>query len=146
VAGISHFVVEYMTNTFETPIRIAVIDDDASVRKAVCRLLRSYNYDCKAYDSAEKALDDPALNTAQCLVVDVQLLGMNGFDFRDQLRREGLRIPCLFITAHAQTGSPEWVRALGNSPCVVKPFDESQLLTAIQAAVEQQTPRPPVVP
>ncbi len=80
------------------------------------------------------ALADPALTSVQCLVIDVQLPGMNGFALRDRL---GVRVPCLFITAHSETGSPDWVRSIGNNPCVIKPFDESQLLEAIQRAVEQ---------
>ena len=113
------------------PIKIALVDDDASVRSAVCRLLRSHDYTCKAYESAESALADPALVGADCLVLDVQLSGMSGFAFRDRLLRDGVLVPCLFITAHADTESPEWVRSIGPNPCIIKPFDESQLLSAI---------------
>jgi FixJ family two-component response regulator len=117
--------------------RIALIDDDPSVRSAVSRLLRSHDYACTVYESAEMALADPSLISAQCLVIDVQLSGMNGFALRDGLGRDGIHIPCIFITAHADTGSPDWARAIGNNPCVIKPFDESQLLEAIQKAVTQ---------
>ena len=117
--------------------RVALIDDDASVRSAVSRLLRSYDYICNAYESAEAALDDPDLTSAQCLVIDVQLSGMNGFALRDRLLHSGVHIPCLFITAHAETSAPDWVRGIGNCLCVIKPFDESQLLEAILTAVKQ---------
>jgi FixJ family two-component response regulator len=120
------------------PIRIALIDDDASVRGAVSRLLRSHDYACNAYESAESALADSNLRRADCLVLDVQLSGMNGFALRDRLLRDGIRIPCLFITAHAETDSPEWIRAIGNNPCVIKPFDETQLLAAIHKQLENQ--------
>jgi FixJ family two-component response regulator len=111
---------------------IAIVDDDASVRSAVARLLRSYDFICATYDCAESALADPQLAAAQCAIIDVQLSGMNGFAFRDCLVRQGIRIPYLFITAHPETGSPEWVQAVGDVPCIRKPFDGSQLLAAIQ--------------
>jgi FixJ family two-component response regulator len=132
-----------MTDTANNVIRIGLIDDDASVRSAVSRLLRSYNYSCTGYDSAESALADPHLSDMNCLVVDVQLSGMSGFALRDRLQQAGSELPCLFITAHAETDSAEWVRSLGPNPCVIKPFDESQLLTAIDDLLDQhKTPSP----
>lgn len=113
-------------------IHIALIDDDSSVRKAVCRLLRSHDYACSAYESAESALDDPALAEMQCLVIDIQLSGMSGFDLRDRLQKSGLSIPSLFITAHADSNSPDWTQSIGDTPCVQKPFDEAQLLSVIE--------------
>jgi FixJ family two-component response regulator len=133
-----------MSDTANNAIRIGLIDDDASVRSAVARLLRSYSYSCKGYDSAESALADPCLPDMNCLVVDVQLSGMSGFALRDRLRQSGFAVPCLFITAHAETDSAEWARSLGPNPCVIKPFDESQLLTAIDDLLDQhKTPSPP---
>ena len=127
-----------MTDKAKEPIRIALIDDDASVRSAVSRLLRSHDYACKAYESAESALPDPGLSCVDCMVLDVQLSGMDGFALRDRLLRDGIRIPCLFITGHAETDSPEWKRAIGDNPCVIKPFDEGQLLAAIHQQLEHQ--------
>lgn len=128
-----------MDDKANNAIKIALIDDDASVRSAVSRLLRSHNYACRGYESAESALADPGLPEMHCLVVDVQLSGMNGFAFRDRLLRDGILIPCLFITAHAETDSAEWKLAIGNHPCVIKPFDESQLLTAIDKLLENRS-------
>jgi FixJ family two-component response regulator len=119
-------------------ITVALVDDDAAVRRAVSRLLRSHNYACVAYESAEAALADPELSRADCLVLDVQLSGMNGFALRDRLLRDGNQTPCLFITAHAGDNSPDWIRSVGNHPCVIKPFDESQLLAAIQTLLENR--------
>lgn len=119
-------------------ITIALVDDDASVRRAVARLLRSHDYACVAYESAEAALADSGLSQADCLVLDVQLSGMNGFSLRDRLLRDGIQTPCIFITAHAETNSPEWIRSVGNQACVIKPFDEAQLLSAIQTLLENR--------
>lgn len=121
------------------PTRIALIDDDASVRSGVSRLLRSHDYVCRSYESAESALADPDLADMDCLVIDVQLSGMNGFALRDRLLRDGVLVPCLFITAHADTDSGEWIRSVGTSLCVIKPFDESQLLAAIHKLLEDRS-------
>jgi FixJ family two-component response regulator len=120
-----------MNDTASKTLRITLVDDDTSVRSAVSRLLRSNNYACKAYESAESALADPGFTTGDCLVLDVQLSGMNGFALRDRLREMGSPTPCLFITAHPETASAEWQQAVGDSPCLTKPFEESQLLAAI---------------
>ena len=68
----------HMNDTASRNLRITLVDDDASVRSAVSRLLRSNNYTCKTYESAESALADPGFTTGDCLVLDVQLSGMNG--------------------------------------------------------------------
>jgi len=127
-----------MNDTANNVTRIGLIDDDASVRSAVSRLLRSHNYACTGYESAESALADPSLSDMHCLVVDVQLSGMSGFALRDRLQLDGIAVPCLFITAHADTDSPEWIRSLGRNPCVIKPFDESQLLAAIDRLLDSR--------
>lgn len=134
--------VREMTNQLEGSIRIAVIDDDASLRSAVSRLLRSHNYACKVYESAEAALADPDLAAMHCLVIDIQLSGMSGFALRDRLVGSGVRVPFLFITAHAETSSPEWMRAIAGNPCVIKPFDEAQLLEAIHHVLEKRVRLP----
>jgi FixJ family two-component response regulator len=131
-----------MIDKAKEPIRIALIDDDASVRSAVSRLLRSHDYACKSYESAESALADPELGRADCMVLDIQLSGMDGFAMRDRLLQDGVLTPCLFITAHADTDSPEWKRAIGNNPCVIKPFDESQLLTTIHDLLDNRSHPP----
>ena len=80
---------EQMSDTAPKTLRITLVDDDPSVRSAVSRLLRSNNYACKTYESAESALIDPDFAGVDCLVLDVQLSGMNGFALRDRLREMG---------------------------------------------------------
>ena len=132
-----------MNDTAPNTLRITLVDDDPSLRSAVSRLLRSNNYTCKAYESAESALADPDFSHVDCLVLDVQLSGMNGFALRDRLREMGSPTPCLFITAHPATGSAEWNQAVGDSPCLTKPFEESQLLAAIDGLVTGHSLHPP---
>jgi FixJ family two-component response regulator len=112
--------------------RIGVVDDDLSVRRAVARLLRANGYTCVTYESAEVALTDPALLRLNCIVIDIQLGGMNGFEFRDRLDSLGVHIPSLFITAHV---GPDLPGHLGNSLLLIKPFEEEQLMASIKLSI-----------
>lgn len=129
-------------DTGSKSLRISLVDDDASVRSAISRLLRAHNFICKAYDSAESALADADFASADCLVLDVQLSGMNGFALRDRLRQSGKTTPCLFITAGTDIDSVEWKLAIGNSPCLSKPFGESQLVEAIDGLLKDHDHTP----
>ena len=85
-------------------IRIAVVDDDASVRKALARLLTASSFDTKTYGSAREFMDKfMDLGTAippQCLVLDLHMPELSGLDLQHQLRRAGINIPtCLLYTS-----------------------------------------------
>lgn len=110
--------------------RIGVIDDDLSVRRAVGRLLRANGYSCVTYESAENALTDPALFHMNCIIIDIQLGGMNGFAFRDRLDSLGVNIPRLFITAHLESDLPG---RLGDCVLLIKPFEENELIASIKS-------------
>ena len=123
------------TQDFFPLIWIAVIDDDASVRSGVSRLMRSQDFVCTTFESGEAALADPYIRDADCVILDIQLPGMNGFETRDWMEALGLRIPVIFITAHPDTGSPEWWILLKDSTCLSKPFEASDLIAAIHLAL-----------
>lgn len=112
--------------------KIALVDDDASVRKAIGRLLRTHGYDCVAYESAESALADPRLREASCLVLDLELGGMDGFKLRDLLSTLGSLVPHIFVTAHSDQDWPDWNAQLSASPCLSKPVDEQLLISEIE--------------
>jgi FixJ family two-component response regulator len=111
---------------------VALVDDETSVLSAISRLLRSHDFECLTYTSAESALTDPKLLQAQCIILDIQLPGMDGFALRDTIRNAGSRIPCFFITAHLDVESPEWNRRIGDTPYLLKPFDGVQLIMTIE--------------
>jgi FixJ family two-component response regulator len=115
--------------------RIGLVDDDPSVRRAVSRLLRSHGYECVAYESAETALADPDLPNLDCLVLDIELLGMDGFDLRDRLRDRGARIPHVFLTAHSESDYRDWATRMGDSSYLTKPVEEEQLLSSIERLI-----------
>ena len=114
------------------PLTLVVVDDDEDVRTALRRLLRSMGHDVQVFASAEEYEDRPA--AADCLIVDLRLPGLNGFELRDRLRSRGSLIPIVFITGD---GGPRPGDTLANAdtPALAKPFNDSDLLAAIARAV-----------
>jgi FixJ family two-component response regulator len=119
----------YVISTPTVKTRVGLIDDDLSVRRALGRLLRIHGYWCVSYDSAEAALSDPAFPEMNCLIVDVQLGGMNGFELGNRLDALEIYMPRIFITAHMEPDLPEHSP---DSILLIKPFDESQLIALIE--------------
>jgi len=116
-------------------VRIALIDDELSMRKAIGRLLRSNGYACVTYDSGEAALADPELLRMDCLVVDIHLGGINGFELCEHIHRLGSRIPHIFITAHIGANFPEYPLLTDKTILLIKPFDESDLMESIERSL-----------
>ena len=110
---------------------ISVVDDDVSIRRSMMRLLHSHGYECTAYDSAESALADSSLLKADCLLIDIELCGMNGFKLRDRLRTLRPQLPHIFITAHSDASFPSLTQTAGDSLCLTKPVDENLLIASI---------------
>jgi FixJ family two-component response regulator len=80
-------------------LRIIVVEDDASMRRAMARLLNAAGYESVEFGSAEALLRSEAAEAAGCVVSDLQLPAMSGFDLVDQLRRRHGRVPTVFVTA-----------------------------------------------
>lgn len=116
-------------------VRVGLIDDDASVRRAVARLLQTHGYSCVAYDSAEMALADPNLLGMNCIIVDVQLGGMNGFELCEQLDALGPRIPRIFITAHTESDLGDYADRWSDAMLLTKPFEEDRLIASIECCM-----------
>lgn len=114
---------------------ICVIDDDASVRRALQRLLVAQGFTVEVFASAEDFLESDYRTTAACLVVDVHLGGMSGFELHDQLIALGARIPVVFITAHDDAPTRERARQAGAAGYFRKPFDGELLIRAILTAL-----------
>ena len=118
---------------------IGVVDDDAAVRRGLERLLGACGYHVETYESAVEFLDHSGMNTADCIVLDVRMPGMSGFDLHRRLVHDRYQLPTIFITAHVGSATPCTIHA-GQSPrLLMKPFDEDALLSAIQDAL-QETP------
>lgn len=111
--------------------RVAVVDDDDAVRRALGRFLRVTGHQVRTYASAEEFLG-AAPNEVDCLVLDVYLGGMTGYDLHSLLMAEGQAPPTVFVTAHDDVMLGTTLRADGE--CLRKPFDDDHLLGAIARA------------
>src|SRR5262245_34403339 len=95
--------------------RIAVVDDDHSVRKALCRLLRSVDFEADAYGSGREFLDAFRDKTPDCLVLDLRMPEMSGLELQRHLIDSGVRLPTVIITGHDEPGVREECIAAGAS-------------------------------
>jgi len=124
--------------TADTPLRcISIVDDDASIRDALKSLMRSVRFNVEAFASAEEFLASRRLNDTSCLILDVNLPGMSGFDLQNHLNIERPGIPIIFITAHADESSRQRALKAGAIDFLGKPVRRETLFKAIQAAIEQ---------
>lgn len=110
---------------------IAIVDDDASVRRSLLRVVRSAGYEAEIFASAREFLAWLPRNRAACLVLDVHMSDMNGFDLQDRLA-----VPVIFITAHDDAGTLERIEKSGAAGHLRKPFDPATVLSAIHRAVQ----------
>lgn len=118
-----------------TSVVISVVDDDPSVRRALRRLVKSAGYTVETFASAREFLDSSPEGRSVCLVLDIQMEGMSGFDLQERLAAERSAIPVIFITAHDDTATRERIRKSGVAGYLRKPFEDLTLLDAIRAAV-----------
>jgi len=109
---------------------IAIVDDDASVRRSLLRVVRSAGYNAEAFASARAFLEWLSTGHAACLVLDVQMQGMSGFDLQERLA-----VPIVFITAHDDASTRARIEKSGATALLRKPFDAATVLNAIRRAV-----------
>jgi FixJ family two-component response regulator len=119
------------------PPRISIVDDDASIREALKSLMRSVQYDVEAFASAEAFLASERSNDTSCLILDLYLPGMNGFDLQNHLNSEQRGIPVIFITAHADEVSRQRALKAGAIDLLSKPVRREPLFKAIQSAIQR---------
>jgi FixJ family two-component response regulator len=117
-----------------TPL-VAIVDDDASLRRALGRLVRAAGFAVKTFASAEEFLASDRSVPPRCLVLDVRLGGMGGFELHGCLNEAGTSPPVIFITAHDDVATRERARRAGASHYLRKPFDEDALIDAIHRAI-----------
>jgi FixJ family two-component response regulator len=115
---------------------ISIVDDDRSVRRALRRLVQAAGYSVETFASGLEFLDSRPSGRIACLVLDVHLDGMSGFDVHARLVAAGAVIPTIFITAHDDAPTRERVRHASAAAYLPKPFDKRALLDAIASAVD----------
>ena len=118
--------------------KIYVIDDDESVRKAFKRLLRSVNFEAETFASAEEFLKSQKPNKNSCIIIDIQMPGLTGFDLQRKLMALGSQIPVIVISASDDAQIREQARELGAVAFFRKPIDDQALLDAISWAIAQR--------
>ena len=116
---------------------IAVVDDEAALCEALESLLRSAGFSPMTFPSAEAFLASEHGKGAGCLILDVRLPGMSGLELQQHLANSGSQIPIVFITAQEDGDGQLQAQALrgGALACLRKPFDDEDLLRALQSAV-----------
>lgn len=118
--------------------KVHVVDDDASVRRSIARLLRSSGYQVETYASAEEFIASPGNGSEPgCLVLDIQLPGSTGVDLHERLLGINSKLGVVFISGHGDI--PTSVKAIkkGAVDFLPKPFDEADLLAAVSQALSQ---------
>jgi FixJ family two-component response regulator len=113
---------------------VAVVDDDAIMRKSLLRLLDAHGFAARGFASAEAFLDDENATEAACLVLDVNLDGLSGIELRRQLTASGNSLPVIFITALGDEASEREATASGCVAYLHKPFPGKLLIGAIDKA------------
>jgi FixJ family two-component response regulator len=111
---------------------ISIVDDDLSVRRALRRLVHSAGYLVETFASAREFLGSTPSTASACLVLDIYLEGMNGFELQERLAADRVTIPIIFMTAHDDAATRERIRRSGAAGYLGKPFDGQVLLDAIR--------------
>ena len=114
---------------------VSVVDDDESVRDSLPDLLRLFGFAAQGFSSAEAFLASDVVDQTSCLLLDIAMAGMSGLDLQQELKRRRLRIPIVFITAQGDETLRPRLLARGAAGCLFKPFSESALLEALDAAL-----------
>jgi FixJ family two-component response regulator len=117
------------------PLRVAILDDDQSVRTAISRVLNASGMEATSYASSMELLNAVGEKAPDCVVLDLQMPGMTGTDVLHYFTHAGIRTPIIIVTAHDELGSPEACFAAGATAYLRKPLDADELIRAIGKAV-----------
>jgi FixJ family two-component response regulator len=126
--------------TQDAAVVVAVVEDDASARKALGRLLEAGGFEPALFDSAEAFIETPPLTAPLCLILDVQLGGMSGIDLQRRLRREGSDLPIIVTTGLREDSIRSLAEKNGCAGFLFKPFNADRLLALIASISRQARP------
>jgi len=116
---------------------IAIVDDDPSVRRGLQRLIRSAGWKAETFASAQEFLARSRAESPNCVLLDLQLPGLNGLDLQKRMAEIDLGVPIVFLTGHGDIPASVQAMKAGAVEFLTKPVDEQELLRAIQEAVER---------
>jgi FixJ family two-component response regulator len=113
---------------------ISVVDDDKSMRRMLVRIIGSAGLDVEAFASAEELLESGHIGDSACLILDVRLPGINGFDLQGHLNATGYGVPIIFITTDPDEQLRERAMRAGAAGFFSKPFSNASFLEAVRTA------------
>jgi len=114
---------------------VSVVDDDESIRESLPDLLAEFGFAARTFSSAEEFLASGSIGQTRCLILDVAMPGMTGPDLQRELMRRQQAIPVIFITASRDMTIRPQLIAQGAVECLFKPFSDTALLEALNAAL-----------
>ncbi|WP_199085100.1 response regulator transcription factor [Bosea sp. ASV33] len=124
-----------------SPPLVVIVDDDPAVRESLDSLIRSVGLATRLFGAPAELLQGALPDVPGCIILDVRLPGISGLDFQDQLARQGIALPIVFMTGHGDI--PMTVRAMkaGAVDFLSKPFRDQEMLDAVTAAIERDRQR-----
>jgi two-component system response regulator FixJ len=117
---------------------VHIVDDDAAVRRAMARLLRSAEIETVAYETAQAVLNAVVSLSSGCILLDLQMPGMDGLELLARLSELGIELPVIVVTGHGDVPTAVKAMKAGAVDFIEKPIDEIQLLAAIDAALAEK--------
>src|SRR6266850_4908171 len=115
----------------EAPL-VAIVDDDASVRRSTRRLVRSFGYRAEAFGSGDEFLSSAAAAQTACLVLDVRMPGMDGLEVQRRLAERTARVPIVFLTGRATDDEERRARSAGAVAILRKPVGKGTILQGLE--------------
>lgn len=111
---------------------IAIVDGEASIRRALCRLLRAFGFEAHAFQSGTEFLGVVDVARLDCVVLDLHTAGMNGVEVQSRLRERGSRVPVIMMSGHDPLEARAASVAAGSAAFVAKPLDGQVLIATIE--------------
>ena len=119
--------------------RIFIVDDDASVRKALRRLLRAFGFSAATFGSGQEVMNVLPAEKPDCIILDVVMPGLSGLEVQQQLNSAGYEVPLIFISAAEAPSVSEQALRSGAVAFLGKPFSDEILLQALLKATGETT-------
>lgn len=118
-----------------TPAKVFIVDDDASVRRSLARLVNSAGYQAQAFANAEEFITHELYDGIGCIVLDVQLPGLSGMELQQSLHAANESLPVIFVSGHGDIPTSVQAMKLGAVDFLTKPVEDTALLAAIESAL-----------
>jgi FixJ family two-component response regulator len=118
---------------------IHVVDDDASFRSSMSRLLQASGYRTEVYESGNAFLDKLPVGEAGCILLDLRMSGMQGFELQERLAKAGNVLPIIFLTAHGDIGAGVKAIKAGAEDFLPKPVSREALFECVERALARNT-------